>query len=282
MLKFLVPLWLIWGINWVVMKISNNYFPPSEFVVWRFGTGALVLLLYILWKKLSLPDKKQLPWIILSGIIGIGISNLLIQNSMLYLGAGMAAIISYSMPVWLLIPAYFLLNEKITVRKIASIVLSLSGLVILMNIDTDNSQFYGVVLALASAWCWVICSVIIKMKLTKCPPIQLSCGQMIAGVLVIAIVNMLHPAGEINWCIESVLCLLYNGVLASAVCFFLWSYILQHMEATIAGAAILVAPAVGVVAGIILLDESFTLSTALGMGLLAIGTVSSLSPIKRN
>ncbi|MDY3740199.1 MAG: EamA family transporter [Selenomonadaceae bacterium] len=69
-------------------------------------------------------------------------SNLLIQTSMLYLGAAMAAIISYSMTVWLLIPAYFLLNEKITVRKIVSIVLSLSGLVILMNIDTDNSQFY--------------------------------------------------------------------------------------------------------------------------------------------
>lgn len=70
------------------------------------------------------------------------LSNLLIQTSMLYLGAAMAAIISYSMTVWLLIPAYFLLNEKITVRKIVSIVLSLSGLVILMNIDTDNSQFY--------------------------------------------------------------------------------------------------------------------------------------------
>lgn len=54
------------------------------------------------------------------------------------------------------------------------------------------------------------------------------------------------------------------------------------MEATIAGAAILVAPAVGVVADIILLDESFTFSTALGMGLLAIGTISSLSPTKKN
>lgn len=44
MLKYLLGIWLIWGMNWVVMKSANEYFDPAVFVAWRFGTGALILL----------------------------------------------------------------------------------------------------------------------------------------------------------------------------------------------------------------------------------------------
>lgn len=276
MIKYLIPLWLLWGANWVVMKVALNYFAPAQFVEWRFSLGALILLTYIIIKKLPMPDKKYLPWAFASGIFMIAVNNLLIQSAMIDLGAGMSAILNYTMPVWVLIPAHFLLKERITLRKFFSIILSLSGLCILLGVTTDG-HWYAIFLAIASAWCWGIGTIIIKLKLTKCPPIQLTCGQMAAGAIVMIIYNLISPPPDINWTMNAVLCLLYNGFLASALCFFLWSYVLQHMDASKAGTAVLVAPAVGVLAGIIFLGENFTLSTAGGMLLVALGVISAVT-----
>ena len=73
-------------------------------------------------------------------------------------------------------------------------------------------------------------------------------------------------------------CLLYNGILAAAVGFFLWNYILAHMEAGKAGVAILVVPVVGVVSGILVLGEAFTWHTALGILLVLGGVLLIVKP----
>lgn len=279
MIKFLIPIWLIWGCNWVVMRVAMDYFSPAQFVEYRFGFGALILLAYVIIKKVPLPDRKYLPWIAGSGVFMIAVNNMLIQLAIKDLGAGMAAVLNYSMPVWLLIPAHFLLKERITIRKFLSIVLSLSGLCILLGV-TGSSHWESIIIAIASAWCWGIGTIIVKLKLAKCPPIPMTCGQMCAGAIVMIFYNILNPAPEIHWTLAPILCLLYNGFLASALCFFLWSYVLQNMEASKASTAVLVAPAVGVVAGIIFLGESFTASTAFGLALVAVGVITAVTAKK--
>lgn len=276
MIKYLIPIWLIWGCNWVVMKVALNYFTPPQFVEWRFALGTLVLLVYIIYKKLPMVDLKFVPWIAGSGIFMISMNNLLVQHSMLELGAGMAAVLNYSMPVWVLIPAHYILKESITPRKIISILLSLSGLSVLLGVSTDIS-WSALCLAILSAWSWGLGTVIVKAKLTKCPPMQLTCGQMAAGALFMILYNMGSDAPPVDWNIYSLLCILYNAVLASALCFLLWSYVLQNMEASKAGTAVLVAPAVSVLAGIVFLDESFSTSTVIGLLLVAIGVVSAVT-----
>lgn len=276
MIKYLVPIWLIWGCNWVVMKVALNYFTPPQFVEWRFALGSLVLLAYIVYKKLPMVDLKFVPWIAGSGIFMIAVNNLLIQHAMLELGAGMAAVLNYSMPVWVLIPAHYILKETITPRKIISIILSLSGLCVLLGVSTDIS-WSALLLAILSAWSWGLGSVVVKAKLTKCPPMQLTCGQMAAGAIFMILVNLGYDTPPVDWNIYSLLCILYNAFLASALCFFLWSYVLQNMEASKAGTAVLVAPAVSVLAGIVFLDESFTMSTVIGLLLVAVGVISAVT-----
>ena len=75
------------------------------------------------------------------------------------------------------------------------------------------------------------------------------------------------------WNLTSVSALLYNVLLAGAAGFFLWNYILQHMEASKAGTAILVVPAIGVLSGILFLGEMLTWNIALGMILILAGVV---------
>ena len=114
MAKALCLIYLIWGMNWVVMKTANTFFPPITFVAYRFLFGALVLLSVWFWLHLPLPKKKYWPWIFLTGILQMGLNNIAAQTSMLTLGAGMVSVLNYSMPVFAAVLAHFLLGERLT------------------------------------------------------------------------------------------------------------------------------------------------------------------------
>ena len=90
--------------------------------------------------------------------------------------------------------------------------------------------------------------------------------------------------GKITWlCLCAVLALLlavgtllYNGLIASALAFLLWNYILTHMEAGSASIAVIGVPAVGVLSGVVVLHEPMSWPIAFGMALVFIGIFAVL------
>ena len=270
MLKPLAVIWLIWGLNWVVMKSANAYFPPILFVAWRFGSGALILAAVAWWKKIPLPDAKTLPWIILSGLLQLTINNVTAQVGMQSVSAGMAAVLNYTAPLWTAILAHFALNEQLTRMKLFGVLLAIAGLYVLMGLQ-GVGDLGAAFLIISGAICMAISNIIVKLRLTKCNMLQLTTWQMIFGATTLVIYTTLVPQGEIDWCAEAVLCLAYNGAMASALAFFLWNYVLTRIEASKASIATLVAPIVGVLGGVAILNEPFTAYIVLGIVLIFAG-----------
>lgn len=270
--KALSVLCVIWGLNWVVMKEANQFFPPVLFVTYRFVLGAVVLLVLTWLMKIPIPQRGYWKWIILSGVLQIAANNAAVQIGMQSLGAGFAAVLNYSMPLWVAIMAHFFLEERLTKRKAAGIILSMAGLVTLLNVS-GNGGWEAIFLTLAGAVAWAVSSIIIKLKLQDCNMLQYTTWQMVAGAVVLAAYTSLFEQGSIQWGWPAAGCLLYNGVLASALAFFLWSYILSHMEAGKASISLLAVPIIGVLAGMILLQEPMHWNTAMGMVLILGGIV---------
>ena len=264
MLRALVAIWLIWGFNWVVMKTANTYFPPILFVTWRFGSGALILLAIAFWKKIPLPDAKFLPFIILTGILQLTLNNVCAQIGMQSVSAGMAAVLNYTAPLWTAILAHFALNERLTRIKLFGILLSIVGLYILMGLQ-GVEDIYSAFIIIAGAIAMGFSNIITKLRLSKSNMIQLTTWQMVFGALTLVIYTSIFPQGDINWNLTAVLCVIYNGALASALAFFLWNYVLTHIEASKASIATLVAPVVGVLSGVLILGEPFTIYIVLGV-----------------
>lgn len=270
MAKALCLIYLIWGMNWVVMKTANTFFPPITFVAYRFLFGALVLLSVWFWLHLPLPKKKYWPWIFLTGILQMGLNNIAAQTSMLTLGAGMVSVLNYSMPVFAAVMAHFLLGERLTWRKGAGIVLAIAGMAVLMDVHAGG-DVTAICIGLLSAVFWGLASIFVKLKLSDVNPISLTTWQMVCASLSLLAYTAIVPQGEVIWNTESVLCLIYNGVLASALAFFLWSWILQHIEVSKASVAVLAVPVVGVVGGILCLGEPMTLHIFFGMLMIMAG-----------
>lgn len=271
MLKALATIYLIWGMNWVVMKTANTFFPPITFVAYRFLLGSIVLFLVWRYLKLAPPPKKLLPWIILIGLLQMGLNNIAAQMSMLTLGAGMVAVLNYSMPVFAAIIASFVLGERLTFRKGLGIAIAVVGMAVLMNVSAGESDYQAVIVGLFSALFWALASVLVKLKLSSVNAITLTTWQMIAAAIMLMIYITVFPQGAPAWSLDAVLCLIYNGILASALAFFLWSYVLQRIEVSKAAVAVLAVPVVGVIGGILFLNEPLTLRIILGMAIIMLG-----------
>ena len=270
MLRALAVIWLIWGLNWVVMKTANTYFPPILFVTWRFGTGALILLAFAYWRKIPFPDKKFLPWIVLTGILMLVLNNIAAQIGMQSISAGMAAVLNYTAPLWTAILAHFTLNERLTRLKCFGIFLAIVGLYVLMGLQGVDDLGAAFIIILG-AMIMGVSNIIVKLKLSKSNMVQLTTWQMVFAAIVLVGYSSLVPQGEINWCLPAVLCVIYNGALASALAFFLWNYVLTHIEASTASIATLVAPVVGVLGGVFILGEPFTVQIVIGIILIFAG-----------
>ena len=269
-MRALAAIWLIWGLNWVVMKSANTYFPPILFVAWRFGSGALILLAVAYWRKIPLPDAKFLPWIILTGLLQLTLNNVTAQVGMQSISAGMAAVLNYTAPLWTAILAHFALNERLTRVKLFGVLLAIVGLYVLMGLQ-GVEDLTSAFIIISGAVCMACSNIVVKLRLTKCDMVQLTTWQMVFGAAALIIYVTLFPQGDVNWCLPAVLCVLYYGALASALAFFLWNYVLSHIEASTASIATLVAPVVGVLGGVAILGEPFTAYIVLGIVLIFAG-----------
>lgn len=279
MAKALFILYLIWGFNWVVMKEATLFFPPVLFSCYRFVIGAVVLIGITLWCRMPLPPKRYWSWIIATGLLQIAVNNAAIQIGVTSLGAGLVAVVNYSMPVWMSILAYFILHETLTKRKILGIVLSMVGMYVLMDVEIVG-DITGLLLTIGGAIAWAIAAVIVKyqdkvmhrqQQKETCTMIQYTTWQIAAGALFLWVYAMLFEQGQVTWTPMAVSCLAYNGVLASALAFFLWNYILTKMEASKAGVASLGVPVVGVICNVIFMHEAVHWNTAVGMVLILAG-----------
>jgi len=109
---------LIWGFNFVIMKMGNDIFPPVLFAAYRFLLGTIVLFGLSLLKRTPMPAKGQLKWYILCGLLQTTYFNIAIQISLNYISAGLTSVLTYSMPLFLSVFAhYFIPGEKLNLNK---------------------------------------------------------------------------------------------------------------------------------------------------------------------
>lgn len=277
--KALGLLYAIWGFNWVVMKEATLFFPPLTFAGYRMLSAALVLLLVSAWFRLPPPPRQYWPWLAITGLLQITVNMGAVQVGMESLPAGLVAVLNYSMPVWMAVLAYFFLSEPLTKRKIGGIIACMVGMVLLMNVSSLGSVT-GMVITIGGAVAWAIAGVVLKRHPLgkECSMLQFTTWQIVIGSLVLWGISLTEE-GAVTWNLMAVICVAYNGILASAVAFFLWNYILTHMEAGKASVAVLGVPVVGVLCSLIFLGEALQWHTAFGMILILAGIFCIVAPL---
>ncbi len=263
---------LLWGYNWVQMKIAVQYAPPFQFAALRVSLGAMSLLFALaVLRKPMLP--KEIPATFWAGVLQIGGVYGLATWALVSGSAGRTSVLVYMMPLWTLLFAWLFLHERVRGLQWVAIALSITGLLLILDLPHLHGTLVSKALALLAGVCWAMGAIIAKQvrQTVKLDLLSFTAWQMVAGALPLLLVVLLVPATHpIVWSQPFVLALVYNVIPGTAIATLLWLYVLNCLPAGTAGLGVLLNPVIGVLAAWLQLGEKPTPLEAAGMAAIAI------------
>jgi drug/metabolite transporter (DMT)-like permease len=272
-LVFLGP---IWGYGWVASKVALGYSQPLTFAALRLVLTVICLFLMMIVTRRSLRP-PPLGYTTVIGLLQttafVGLVTVALHSG----GAGKIAVLTYTMPFWLLLLAWAFLGERLRGVQWIAVGLSLVGLILVVA----PWQLHGVtssVLTVAGGLAWAASALLVKLMQRKhrVDVLSLTTWQMAVGSVPLVLIAMLTYSGGTEWTAGFVWGLAYTVIFANAVAWLLWLYALRTLSAGAAGLGTLAIPVVGVVAAWLQLGEVPTAVEAVGMALI-VGALGILS-----
>ena len=193
---------LIWGYNWVVMKVGLRYSQPFTFAALRAFLGSsssLFILLAVLRRPLrprALGLTAALGLLQTTGFIG------LVMWALVNGAAGKTSILTYTMPFWLLLMAWVVLGERLRRFQWVAVALAFVGLMLILSPWRLHGGF-SELLTIGGALCWAGSAVVAKMlrKRHEVDLLSMTAWQMLLGSLPLILVALLTwsgPAGLVR------------------------------------------------------------------------------------
>jgi len=261
----------IWGYNWVVMKRTLEYIGPFEFGALRTFLAAIFLfaLLRMLKKPLSITHLRHVT------VIGVlqtsGFTGLIIW-ALVEGGAGKVAVLTYTMPFWVMLLAWPMLGERLRGLQWLAALASVSGLICILEPWHVHGSLFSNALAVMAGVSWALAVVLAKKLHHEAPEMDLlsfTAWQMLIGSLPLVMAGMFIPAQPVQWTPYLFGALTYNIVACNALAWLLWLFALRRLPAGVASMISLLAPVIGVLAAWIQLHEKPSPLEMVGMLLIA-------------
>lgn len=273
----LVLLTVVWSYNWIVMKQVLHDAGPFHFAAWRAVLATLVLFAVVMLRRETLAPP---PW---RATLAIGLTQTtgfqgLVQWALVEGGAGRTALLTYTMPFWLLLLAWAALGERPRPLQWLSIALAAAGLVCVLQPWRGVGSLASALLALAGGLTWAT-SVVLQKRLFQrhaISPLRVTAWQMAVGAVGLIAICLVVPERAIVWSPAFCAGLAYNAVLASGLAWVMWSLVVQRLPTTIAGITSLAVPLLGVLLAWVLLGEVPDRLEAVGIAAITIALVGVL------
>ena len=271
-------LWATTGI-FISYLLKNYPLQPLTLAFWRDLLIALALLLIL---RVAQPQalkiaRRDVPFFLVYGFFGLAVFNSLWTFSVKFNGAAVATVLAYSSPAFTVLLARPLLKEPFTARKIAAVVLSLAGCVLVAKAyaaETWQVNLSGVVVGLGTGAAFAFYSLAGRWSSKRFPSAWTvtAYGFLFAagGLLLTQNGETLFTLGR-QWSGWAILAVLAIG--PSLAGFGLYTLSLRYLQASVASLIATLEPALTAVMAIFLLGESLIALQWLGAGLILLAVI---------
>jgi len=178
---------------------------------------------------------------------------------LLYLGAGEAAMICYTMPAWTALAAWPLLGERPSAARVVALLLGMSGVALLVvgqGLSPDRAKLPGVALLLAAAILFSMGTVWFKRHPLGLNPLAAVAWQVGLGCLPLALASLvLEDFDPASLSARAWVQFLYMATMPLCLCYLTWFAALAALPAGVAAIGTLATPLVGVLSAALLLHE---------------------------
>jgi drug/metabolite transporter (DMT)-like permease len=268
-----------WGFNWVAARAILEVLGPWQLRAVGIGLGALTLFIAatLIRVPLAVPRGERLK-ILIASFFNVMVFNVCSAYAQVFGTTSRAIVIAYSMPIWAALLAHPVLKEKLTVVKLAALVLCATGLVILIWPLTRTGFPLGALFALVCAWTWAAGTVYQKWAKIAAPTLSITAWQLLFGWLTLAAGMMAFEGVPHLWTLSNakLAWIGYNGVLGMGMTYFLWFVVIVRLPAMTAALGSLLVPVIGVVGSASVLGERPSLTDIVGFALIFTAAASVL------
>jgi len=252
---------VVWGLNFVVIKVGLHNMPPLLLAGLRFLLVAFPALFFV--------ARPKIPFRLL---LGYGLTISFGQFAFLFcainfgMPAGLASLVLQAQAFFTIILGALVFGERLQGKQLAGIALAVVGVLVLAeaSLNGQHVALLGFLLTLAAAFCWASGNIFNKkiMQLETRPAVMSLVVWsalipilpfMAASYLLDGPTVMLHSLVTLD--LTTILSLIYLAFVATIVGYGIWGALLGRYETWRVAPLSLLVPVVGIASAALLLDE---------------------------
>jgi drug/metabolite transporter (DMT)-like permease len=263
----------LWGASYMFIKIALDDLSPVALVLGRTALGALVLLPVALARGALVPARRHLGTLTLVAAVQIAGPFLLIAAGETKISSSLAGILVASAPIWTsLLAVAFVPSERLQGIGLVGIAVGIVGVIALFGLDLEGGDaLLGGGMILLAALGYAVGALVAKRRLAGVPAVGLVASIMSLSALMVlpfALFSLPDQAPGL----DTVGAMLALGAGGTGLAFLIFYVLNTELGPSRASIVAYVAPGFSVAYGVVLLDEAFTVATAVGLALILAGS----------
>lgn len=268
---------LVWGSSFLFISFSLQAFSPVGVAFWRTAIGALTLLVFMLIARISFVRGTK-TWLHLwvAGLFMSAIPAVLFSYAMQDVSSALASIINASTPIFTVLAIMIAFRaEQPKPRVIFGLIIGLAGVLIVLGIwqGLGKSDPLAIIAMLLAVSCYGVGGPYIRKYVE---PLGLRPEAAVFGQTVTSAFTLLplYAFGSLTIAplnIQAIGGMLALGILGTGVAYVVFYQLLAQVGSAIGSAVTYFSPIVGVILGVIVLNEELHWYEPVGAAVLLFG-----------
>jgi drug/metabolite transporter (DMT)-like permease len=264
-----------WGASYLFIKVAlDDDVSPWAIVSARTALAALVLLPLAAYLGVFASLRGRLGPVVVLGFVQAAIPLSLIALGEERISSSLTGILVSTAPIFTFLLAFALSGaERANRAKLAGVAIGIVGVALLLGVDAGGGAeaLVGGLMVISAAFGYAVAAWYLKRNLGGVEPVATVAGTQAVAALATLPLGLLHipdavPSGE---AIASIATL---GIFCTGIAFVFFHSLVATEGPATASLVGYVAPGFSVTYGVVLLDESFTVATAVGLLLILGGS----------
>ena len=276
----------LFGSMEVACKVGGASLDPFQLTFLRFAIGGLVLLPFAIVEmrrrkvRISGKDLLQLAGV---GTLGIPISMVLFQMSIMSSNASTVSVLICTSPFFVMLFAHLYTDEKLNREKLTVLGIALIGIVFMLrpwDVQEGNSMF-GMVLMLLAAFFFGAYTVAGKALVSRMGLMAQTSFSFLIGSLILLGIILFMGRPVLAGVPDNLPIILYVGIMVTGLGYFCYFKSIAMSDAATGSFAFFLKPAIAPVLARIILGETILWNTVAGIVLILIASLLNIMGQKK-
>lgn len=286
-----------WSLNFIFGKVGLRYWAPLTLASFRIELAALLMLpVYLIHRRWFRPPRGPRPadppghaarwkareiWTFAQlGFFGVVVNQVGFTVGLNYTTVGHSALIIGTNPISILLLAWALGLEALTLKKLLGMAVAFAGVAVLAaehGLSLQSGTLRGDLITLAGSLGFALYAVLSKRVAAVYDSVSMNAYNYLTGGILLLPLVVYRAAGlarsggwsAVRW--EGWAALAYMAAIASVLAYLIYFWVLRYMTASRLGAFAYLHPVLTTLLGIALLGERLTHSLLMGGAMVLVG-----------